>query len=142
MYFSGENTHVLDSKGRISLPAVHRRALPEQVIISKGFDKTLYLFAPEEREAWLSSLIEYDELDPEIRDFYRRLNAGAATVEVDAAGRVNIPANLREYAGLGKEVVILGNQTRLEFWDAARWNEYNNEDIDDLALSVRAKKSE
>lgn len=142
--YTGEFRHTVDSKGRLSLPAIHRRALPPQVVISKGFDDTLFVFSPEDYEAWLTSLVPYDDLDEDIRAFYRWLTAGATTVELDSAGRVSISALLRKHASLDKDVVVLGNRDRIEIWDAERWDEYNSShgSIDELVEKVRSKKSE
>lgn len=142
--FTGEFRHTVDSKGRLSLPAIHRRALPAQVVICKGFDETLFVFAPEDYDAWLTSLVEYDDLDEDIRAFYRVLTAGAMTVELDSAGRVSVSQFLREYAGLDKDVVVFGNRDRIEIWDAAHWDRYNQShgSINELVKKVRSKKSE
>lgn len=142
--FTGEYRHTVDSKGRVSLPATFRKSLPEHIVVCKGFDESLFVFAPEEYESWLSSLVEYDDLDEDIRAFYRVLTAGAMRVDVDSAGRVGISQYLRDYAHLEKDVVVSGNRSRLEIWDSARWDAYTARygAIDDLVKKVRPKKAE
>ncbi len=142
--FTGEYRHTVDSKGRISLPAAYRRALPEQIMVCKGFDGTLFVFTPQDYAEWLDSLVPDDDFDPEIKALYRMLTAGAMTVDLDTAGRMSVSPYLREYAGLDKDVVVIGNRKRLEVWDAKRWDDYNasHGTIDELVSKVRSKKSQ
>lgn len=138
----GEFQHNLDSKGRISLPAAFRRVLPEQLVVTVGLEDSLCIFTLEDHERWVDSFFTkyggYSELEKEHRKLRRALTSSASPIEIDSAGRVMIPANLRAKAHLEKEVTIIGNNDRIELWDTESWNEYLADDVslDDLLSSL------
>ncbi len=115
----GEYEHMLDPKGRINFPVKLRESLGENFIITKGLDNCLFVY----------SLDEWTKLEERIRalplskarNLQRFLFAGAAEAEPDKQGRVLIPNNLREHAGLTKDVVIVGLSTHAEIWDKNSW---------------------
>lgn len=117
----GEYEHTLDQKGRMSFPARFREDLGLRFIITKGLDGCLFVYSGAEWE----SLEEKIRALPmsKARTLQRFLFAGAAEVELDKQGRVLLPQNLREYAGLQKEVMVIGASSRAEIWDKARWQE-------------------
>lgn len=117
----GEYQHSLDDKGRVNFPAKLRDGLGARFIIAKGPDKCLCVYS---EEKWLALGNEIRTRPPaEARQLERFLFASAADVVPDKQGRVVIPSNLREYAGLDKEVVIIGASVRAEIWDKNRWLE-------------------
>lgn len=117
----GEHQHNLDVKGRVFIPARFREELGEHFIITKGLDSCLFVYSLEE---W-KSLEEKIRLLPlsKARNLQRFFFAGACDVEADKQGRVLIPANLRKYASLTKDVMIIGASNRAEIWDMQKWNE-------------------
>ena len=119
----GEYQHSIDAKGRINFPAKLREELGAQFVITKGLDNCLFVYRMEE---W-RTLEEKTRSLPtsKARQIQRFLFAGAALAEPDKQGRVLIPQKLREYAGLGEDVTVVGVSTRAEIWDTARWNELN-----------------
>lgn len=117
----GEYQHNLDAKGRVNFPARLRESLGERFIITKGLDNCLFVYSQPEW-AVLEDKIRMQPLS-KARKLQRFLFAGAADVEPDKQGRVVIPANLREYAGLEKEVMIIGASIRAEIWNKARYEE-------------------
>lgn len=118
----GEYSHSLDAKGRVNFPARLREDLGDRFIITKGLDNCLFVYSLEE---WTKLDAKLAELPlSKSRMLKRFFYAGAVEVEGDKQGRVIIPANLREYAGLNKEVTVVGASTRAEIWDSAKWNEY------------------
>ena len=121
----GEYQHSIDSKGRINFPAKLREELGAQFVITKGLDNCLFVYRMEE---W-RTLEEKTRSLPtsRARQIQRFLFAGAALAEPDKQGRVLIPQKLREYAGLGEDVTVVGVSTRAEIWDTARWNALNGE---------------
>lgn len=122
----GEFQHSLDAKGRVIFPAKLREGLGSRFIITKGLDECLFVYSKEE---WKSLEDRIRTLPiSKSRTLQRFLFAGAADVEPDKQGRVLIPANLREYAELSRDVVVVGASTRAEIWDKAKW-EKNCEEL-------------
>ncbi len=119
--FLGEFEHTIDDKGRIAIPARFREELSEGLVLTRGFDNCLQAFP---RQAWLplAERVSQMSLGSEDARYLRRLLfSGAAEVEVDRQGRILIPQNLREYAGLAEQVVIAGLDTYFEIWSTERW---------------------
>lgn len=133
--FIGEFTHSLDSKGRISIPSKFRDKLSENAVITKGFDKNLFIFPQEQWEKKAQKLASRSSYKANIRALKRHMLAGAMDVEIDNQGRVLIPNYLRDYADLDDKVVIAGLYNQLELWDEEKWEqrkqerERNSEDI-------------
>jgi len=117
----GEYSHSLDVKGRVNFPAKLREGLGNRFILTKGLDGCLFVYSEQE---WLVLEDKIRTLPmSKARNLQRFLFAGAVDVEPDKQGRVLIPANLREYAGLDKDVMIIGASVRAEIWDKQRWEE-------------------
>ena len=125
--FLGEYQHTLDAKGRLSLPAKFRNGMPGSLIVAKGLEHCLYVYSSEDYETFLNQLTEPGDFDPKFRQVRRFFTSGAKEDELDSAGRISIPAVLREYAGLDRDVAVIGNGDRIEIWDAAAWAAYNGE---------------
>ncbi len=138
--FLGDYQHTLDAKGRVSLPAKFRNEMTGKLVIAKGLDDCLYVYPAEEYHAFVEELTSREDFDPRVRKVRRFFTTGAVETEFDSAGRISLPANLREYAGLSKDVAVTGNGTRIEIWDAAAWTAYQEgEDqgsIEDLAREL------
>ncbi|MCB6366241.1 division/cell wall cluster transcriptional repressor MraZ [Intestinibacillus massiliensis] len=121
----GEFRHTIDAKGRLFIPAKLRDELGEHFIITKGLDGCLFVY-PEDGWGVLEDKIRALPLSKS-RSLQRFFFSAATDSELDSQGRTLVPANLREYAGLQKEVTIIGVSGRAEIWDAARWAAYNDE---------------
>jgi MraZ protein len=130
--FLGDYQHTLDAKGRVSLPAKFRGELTGKLVIAKGFDKCLFVYSNDEYLKFVAKLLGGDDMDPRVRKMRRVFTAGAVDVELDSAGRISLPASLREYAGLTKDVAVTGNGNRIELWDAEVWSTYNSEAEDGM----------
>ena len=103
-------------------------------MISKGMDGCLFVYAGDDWNAFEQKLTSLPLINKEARQFARFFLAGAATVEVDKQGRILLPAVLREFAGLEKEVVSVGVLKRIEIWDKNRWQDTNTyDDMDEVA---------
>jgi MraZ protein len=120
----GEYRHSIDAKGRISFPAKLREALGDVFVVTKGFDSCLSIYGIEQ---WRSLEDKVNALPMKARPFQRFLFAGAAQLSPDKQGRVLIPAQLREYAGLGEDVTIVGVSSRAEIWDTEKWQQANKQ---------------
>jgi len=126
----GEYKHVVDSKGRIILPSKFREELGERFILTKGLDNCLFGYSLKEWAVLEEKLKKLPLTSKEARTFLRFFFAGACECEVDKQGRILIPQNLREYAGIKKEVFIIGVMTRIEIWSEDNWlKEMTNEDL-------------
>jgi MraZ protein len=119
---TGEFQHNLDSKGRLSIPARLREELGNVFYVTLSMDKCLAAYSAEN---WQSFTDKVDEMPYVKQRKMRPLFAYAAKCEMDAQGRILIPQNLREYAGLTKNVTIVGSNNHAEFWDSENWNEIN-----------------
>ncbi|MCL4554624.1 MAG: division/cell wall cluster transcriptional repressor MraZ [Actinobacteria bacterium] len=136
--FLGDHQHTLDSKGRVSLPARFRIAMTGKLVVAKGLDKCLYVYPADEYVRFVSDLIAKEDFEPRVRKVRRFFTAGAVEVELDSAGRIGLPANLRAWAGLSKDVAVTGNGNRIELWDSEVWSQYSEggENIEDLAQEL------
>jgi MraZ protein len=123
--FIGEFTHTLDAKNRLFIPARFREGLGDRFIVTKGLDRCLFGFPLAEWGKLEKRLYRLPFARADARAFARLFFSGAAELEVDKQGRVLIPVNLREYAGLVKDVIILGVSTRVEFWAQEEWERYS-----------------
>ncbi|WP_129628174.1 division/cell wall cluster transcriptional repressor MraZ [Candidatus Oscillochloris fontis] len=119
--FLGEFEHSIDDKGRVAIPARFREDLSEGMVLTRGFDACLQAFP---RSIWQQLAQKVSSLSlgsPEARTLRRMLFSNAAEVEIDRQGRILVPQNLREYAGLAEQVVISGMDTYFEIWATDRW---------------------
>lgn len=124
--FLGEYQHTLDAKGRVSLPVKFRSEMTGRIVVSKGLDDCLYVYPADEYKAFVEGLLARRDFDASTRRVRRFFAAGATDVEPDSAGRIPLSPGLREFAGLSKEVAVIGNGNRIEIWDAKRWSDYNS----------------
>ena len=124
----GEYEHSLDAKSRLIMPAKLREDNGEKFIITKGLDGCLFGFSKQEWENFEDKLKTLPLTNKNARDFVRFFLSGAIEEELDKQGRFLIPANLKEYANLDKEIVITGVGTRIEIWDKNKWKNYNSEE--------------
>ncbi|HEX9093892.1 MAG TPA: division/cell wall cluster transcriptional repressor MraZ [Coriobacteriia bacterium] len=134
--FLGEYQHTLDAKGRVSLPRKFRDETGRRLVVTKGLDGCLYVFTSDGYAEFLDGLMAASSFDRNGRAVRRFFTAGAADVEVDSAGRVNLAPALREHAGLKKDVVVAGVGDRIEIWDASAWSTYEDKNagtIEDAA---------
>ena len=120
----GEFQHNLDSKGRVAIPAKFKDQLAAGAIITRGIDGCLFVFASKEWDELAKKLVALPLAQANSRAFVRLMLAGAMDVSLDAQGRILVPDYLRKYADLKKKVVVAGLYSRMEIWDADRWNEY------------------
>lgn len=130
----GEYEHSLDAKGRIIMPAKFREGIGDKFIVTKGLDGCLFAFSKEEWKKFEEKLSTLPISNKDARNFTRFFFAGAIDCELDKQGRFLISANLREFAGLIKDVVIVGMNSRIEIWSKEKWNDANqNLSADDIA---------
>ncbi|WP_414056038.1 division/cell wall cluster transcriptional repressor MraZ [Macrococcus equi] len=122
--FMGEYQHQLDTKGRMIVPAKFRDELTEHFVITRGLDKCLFGYPSDEWKRIEEKLKTLPMTKRDARKFMRLFFSGAVEVEIDKQGRINIPKNLMEYAGLSKECTVIGVSSRIEIWDRNNWNDF------------------
>ena len=129
--FIGEYAHSVDAKGRMIMPAKFRQnELGEVFYVTKGTEDCLFVYSKEEWEKFSENLASLPiTTNPQAAAFVRFFLSGAAECELDKLGRINIPAHLREHAGITKDVKVLGVRSRVEIWDAGKWEEYKDKNI-------------
>jgi MraZ protein len=148
--FLGEFEATLDAKGRFLLPAGIKKQLPEQegslFVINRGFEKCLALYPIKSWEPLFADISKLNEFDPKVREFRRYFLNGATQVEPDSAGRLLVPPNLKDHAGLQKDIVLVAAVNKIEIWDSNKYrqffDEFSAEDFSSLAKEVMAKDSQ
>lgn len=122
--FIGEYKHSMDAKGRLAVPVKFRSKLKRGAVVTKGLDNCLFLYPVERWEEEAKKLADLPVNQSKARAFSRHMLAGAMEIECDNQGRVNLPDYLRNFAHLGKKVIIAGMYDRLEIWNEEAWDEY------------------
>lgn len=122
--FLGEYSHTVDQKKRLAVPAKFRQLLGKKAVITRGLDNCLFLYPFDEWKKQAKKLSQLSIYQADARGFSRVILAGAMEVNLDQLGRILIPDYLRDYAALGKKVVIAGLYNRVEIWDEKKWRDY------------------
>ena len=123
--FLGEYQHSLDNKGRITVPARFREELGTNFVATKGLDNCIFLYPQGEWKDIETKLRALPFTRADVRSFARFFFSGACEMESDKQGRILIPVNLREYAGIDKDLIIIGVGSRVEIWSNETWEQYN-----------------
>src|SRR6476619_7035842 len=122
--FLGTHAPRLDEKGRLILPAKYREELAGGVVITKGQERCLYVFPQEEFARITEALRAAPVTAKAVRDYSRVFFASASDEIPDKQGRITIQQGLRDYAGLQRDCVVIGANTRLEICDTVSWEAY------------------
>ena len=126
--FLGEYEVTLDVKGRFLLPVALKKQIAEegnnQFVISRGFEKCLSLYPIKSWEPIFKEISKLNDFDPKVREFRRYFLNGATMMELDSAGRLLLPPNLKEYGGLEKDIVLVSAVKKIEIWDKSKYNEF------------------
>jgi MraZ protein len=134
--FMGEFNHSIDAKGRLIIPSKLREQLGESFVVTKGLDGCLFIYPNDE---WANIEAKFREVPlttKDARKFSRFFFAGASLLEIDKQGRILVPSLLREFAGLKKDVVLVGVLDRVEVWDKEKWEssvDFDDDDMDEIA---------
>ncbi len=132
--FIGTSNHNIDSKGRVIIPAKFREELGEVFYATKGKDHTVMVLSKEGWEKLGASLAS--KPSAMVVKLTRFFFSSAVELNPDKQGRVLLSQDLRDYAGLDKDVVINGAGSQVEIWDAQRWNEYNSDLSDEEVYDI------
>ena len=130
--FIGHHTYSLDSKGRVSIPSDFRDVLAERydekLVLMKHYDRCLVAYPIEEWQKLDEKISALPASDPMVTKYLRNFYSSAKVCELDAQGRVLVPPALKAYAGLSREVVIIGLSNKMEIWDLQMWKKENPEE--------------
>lgn len=132
--FFGEYSHSLDAKGRLIIPSKFRESLGDIFMVTKGLDGCLSVCDMEQWKEQVTKLQALPQTNANARRFVRFKLGGAVECEVDKQGRILLPANLREFAHLTKDVNLVGVGNSIEIWDHDTWIGVSTyDDMDELA---------
>jgi len=138
--FIGQYTYSIDEKKRLAIPPKFRKILGKKAVITKGLDQCLFLYSAREWEAYAEKISKMPSTQGDARGFARVMLAGAMEANIDNMGRILVPDYLKEYAALGKKVVVAGIYNRIEVWDELKWQEYNRKtesEVGDIAEKLK-----
>lgn len=124
--FFGTYTPRLDDKSRLFLPAKFRPRLEGGIVLTRGQENCIYGWTTDSFSAFTDRIRETPFTNREARNFVHMLYSGASSEVPDKQGRISIPPVLRSWAGLERDVAVVGAMDRLEIWDARRWDEYSS----------------
>ena len=135
----GEFNHTVDAKGRMIIPSKLREQLGMSFVVTRGTDGCLFAYPNDEWDIFEGKLRQLPMTNENARKFKRFFQAGATDCEVDNQGRVLLPSNLRDFAGITKDVVIVGVGERAEIWSKDKWLKYSEEEnlaADEIAARI------
>lgn len=122
--FLGEYEHTIDDKGRLTIPAKFRDELAGGMVITRGLDGCLWAYSRAEWEILAEKIAKLPTTTNQaVRNFARFMFSSAFDSIPDRQGRIIIPQNLRTYAGINSETVVIGVMNRVEIWNPQKWGE-------------------
>jgi MraZ protein len=137
--FIGTHSPKLDEKGRVILPAKFRDELSSGLVITRGQERSLFIFSQREFESMHDKLRQAPVTNKQGRDYLRLFLSGASQESLDSQNRLTIPLNLRDYAGLERDLTVIGMGSRVEIWDSEAWAAYyasTESDFSNTAVEV------
>lgn len=138
--FLGEYTYSIDEKKRLAIPTKFRQALGKKAVVTRGLDQCLFLYSFQEWKILADKLSKLPLAQADARGFGRLMLAGAMETDLDKLGRILVPDYLKDYASLGKKIVIAGVYNRIEIWDEQKWGTYKTrieKEIGDMAERLK-----
>lgn len=135
--FVGEYNHTIDTKGRVIVPSKFREELGSEFVVTKGLDNCLFVFPMDEWNRFEAKLQSLPVANKNARKFSRFFLSGASMTEADKQGRILLPPTLREFAGMEKEIVLVGVGSRVEIWSKENWIANSTyDDMDEIAENM------
>jgi len=137
--FTGTYQNSIDGKNRMIIPSKYRDELGHRCVLTKGLDgRCLYIFSLQDWEGFMKKLSELPALDINSRQLMRHFYAGASECDIDKQGRIIISQDLREYAGIEKDLVTIGFQDKIEVWSKAEWENIEKIEPSEIAQKLAA----
>ena len=134
--FEGTHNNSIDAKNRMIIPSKYRDELGCSCVLTKGTDRCLYIYSTSEWEEFAGKLSELPTFDAKNRKLIRHFYANANKCEIDKQGRIIIPQDLREFAGIEKDLLTFGVGDKIEVWSRAVWDETPGIDSDEIAQEL------
>ena len=125
--FIGEYQATIDEKGRVSVPVKFRQALKSKIVVTRGLDNSLFLYGLDEWKKLAEKLASLPISTANTRAFSRLMLAGAMDCDIDKQGRIILPGYLKDFAKIGKKVIIAGLYNRIEIWSEELWTAYKQQ---------------
>ena len=129
--FMGTVNNSIDDKNRMTVPSKMRADLGNRCILTRGLDICLYIYTTRDWEAQMEKISRLPESDPKVRAFIRHFCANAAECEFDKQGRIVIPQELKNYAGIEKDLITMGAMSKIEVWSREKWEAPDNKSRED-----------
>lgn len=136
--FLGDFQHTLDDKGRVILPSRFRERLAAGLVLTRGYDRCIEVWTRAAYERRVEELRKHPREDRRARMQMRMFTSSASDQAADAQGRIVVPAPLREYAGLDRDLAVIGADDHVEIWDRTTWDEYLTANEDEFAATGEA----
>jgi MraZ protein len=133
--FLGRFSHNLDAKGRLAIPAKFRSELAEGVVVTRGIDRCLSVYPLAAWQTLAEKVSALSISDPDARQFKRMVFAEEMDETLDTQGRIVLPPELRRYAGIDREAVVVGMNTYVEIWEPGRWENLSAA-VEDAGASI------
>ena len=136
--FTGTYQNSIDSKNRLIIPSKYRAQLGDCCMLTKGFDRCLYIYAMGDYEVLVDKIRKLPQSDRDVRKFIREFFSNTEECHLDSQGRILIPQHLRDYAGISKNLVTKGAMDKIEIWstevlaDPEGENMMDNEEFDEM----------
>lgn len=129
--FTGTYENSIDSKNRMIIPSKHREKLQGKCMLSRGFDKCLYIYAMEDWEVQVEKFKKLKQSDRDVRKFIREFFSNTEECQLDSQGRILIPLNLRKYANITKDLITKGAMDKIEIWSKEEYVDPEGENMMD-----------
>lgn len=129
--FLGDFPHTLDDKGRLIMPSKFRNELGTNFIVTRGLEGCLFVFTESKWNEFTEQLNSKGLSKKDVRSITRFFCSCAMTSDLDKQGRFLVNKNLREFAGIERDVMIIGVSDRIEIWSKEKWNEYSESEYSD-----------
>ncbi|KXB66424.1 protein MraZ [Parvimonas sp. KA00067] len=129
--FLGDFPHTLDDKGRLIMPSKFRNELGTNFIVTRGLEGCLFVFTESKWNEFTEQLNSKGLSKKDVRSITRFFCSCAMTSDLDKQGRFLVNKNLREFAGIERDVMIIGVSDRIEIWSKEKWNEYSEAEYSD-----------
>ena len=135
--FTGTYQNSIDSKNRMIIPSRYRDQLGGHCMLTRGFDRCLYIYSMEDYEVLVNKIRKLPQSDRDVRKFIREFFSNTEECHLDSQGRILIPQHLRDYAGISKNLITKGAMEKIEIWSTEVLSDPDGENMMDNDEFVR-----